>query len=492
MTRHTRDEDRTDRGSVLILTLLVVVMLGSTVVALATYATTSLRASTNARSANERRSAADGALKVAIDEIRAGTAPCLYDAASVDLSDVVPVIDGLVPTVTCDSLTGPLTASQNWAAVVTGANVASGSDATDTDSGPTTIDGPMWLPDLSAAGLSQINTTVHLAGPVVHPGSCGTPIVPSAVAPKITFGQPLVDRPVCSTTGWQSQPSLNDPPLRGDFDTLPPGVEDSAGSCTVFHPGVYDNDSLSSTYPDLPVVTDDAYFQSGDYVFIANNNTNADLYVGAGARLIAGKDSTITPSNLSGWGCASDPEYLNDLDGGATLYLSGRARLFVDGANVEILPRLQTGGNDSMVSVQALCTIATWCDGPGAFAPSAHTSNPLPPGGNNRSIVRVTSGSSVRVHGLVYAPTGMTFLEASSTVDLLGGIVTGRLQTDADLTIFRAGFLAPDPADLLISATVTDGTQSTSMEATVTYDPMEPTATRVTVTGWRLCDPTGC
>ena len=68
MTRHTRDVDqRNDRGSVLILTLLVVVVLGSTVVALATYATTSLRASTNARSANERRFAADGALKVAID-----------------------------------------------------------------------------------------------------------------------------------------------------------------------------------------------------------------------------------------------------------------------------------------------------------------------------------------------------------------------------------------------------------------------------------------
>ena len=86
----------------------------------------------------------------------------------------------------------------------------------------------------------------------------------------------------------------------------------------------------------------------------------------------------------------------------------------------------------------------------------------------------------------------MTYLEPSTTVELLGGIVTGRLQTDADLTIHRADFLAPDPVDLLITATVTDGTQSTSMQATVTYDATEPAATRVTVTGWRLCDPAGC
>ena len=153
----------------------------------------------------------------------------------------------------------------------------------------------------------------------------GTPIVPGAVAPKITFDQPLVDRPVCSTTGWKSQPSLNDPPLPTGFDTLPPGQRvDLNPSCTVFRPGVYDNDDTTPLIPALPVVIDDAYFQSRS-VFIANNNTNADVYASFGPRVIAGKDSTITPSNLSGWGCASDLEYLNDDDGGATFYLSRQA-----------------------------------------------------------------------------------------------------------------------------------------------------------------------
>ena len=331
MTGRTRDEDhRHDRGSVLILTLLIVVVLGSTVVALARYATTSFARQhlrpIGQRASLRRRRRPQG--RDRRDPSRHRPLPLRHCAR--DLSDIVPMIAGLTPTVTCESLTGPVTAPQTWAAVMTGANVASGHDATDTGSGPTEIDGPMWLPDLSAAGLDQINTTVDVAGPVVHPGSCGTPIVPSAVAPKITFDQPLVDRPVCSATGWQSQPSLNDPPLPENFDGLPlvppPGERvDLNPSCTVFRPGVYDNDDTTPLIPALPVAIDDAYFQSGDYVFIANNNTNADVYAGFGARVIAGKDSTITPSNLSGWGCASDPEYLNDLDGGATFYLSRRA-----------------------------------------------------------------------------------------------------------------------------------------------------------------------
>lgn len=489
MSRQLRSS--ADRGSVLLLTLFVVVVLGATVAALATYAATSVRATNGARDDARRQAIAEAALVAALDEIRAGTAGCLYNTAPVtltDLDDVAPAAASTT-TVTCQSAGGPIAALSHWAAVITGATLQPTSRPLQTiDDAHVLVDGPMWMPSLTLSARSQIGPPVEVHGPLVAvtPNDCS--VLPTTISSDFDFEPPLVYRPVCTSLDWDLQPSLADPPM--PIGLPAPGVVMDVGpNCQVYSPGLYDDDPSTPSTPDLPVVDDkDAYFQSGDYVFVTTKTTTTrwSVTVRSGERAIAGKSSTVIP-DLTGWGCSGVTEYTNDSADGATFYFGNRARLLVEGGgDLEVMPR---PAGQPQVSVQALCALS--CSG---LPASAHSVNPMPPGGSNLSIVRVDgSGSTARLRGSLYAPKGLVYVQENASAIVDGGLVAARVQVDddAELTANRPAS-AGAPIELRLTATADDTKGTTTITAVVQYDPAAIPADRVDLTSVRLCAPAGC
>lgn len=484
-----------DRGAVLILTLVVVFVLGLTVTAIATYATTSLRAGPVAQSRMEQEAAAEAALVAALDQIRSGTSGCLYDTGTVEMTGFALTPNGTTVELECTNQTGPVPLPETWAVAVTGAGLSS-TDlplvvSTETD---VFVGGAVLLPSLAPGQLSDVDgPLVAVAGPLLYTGSCSTPptVLPEDIDDDIVFVTALVDRPVCTQLTWTEQPSLHAPAPPA---TVPPAIApDTSGSCHVYSPGLYDDDPLTATVYDIPTVdTNDAYFKSGDYVFQATGSSTSqwDLLIRDGSHVIAGRSAAAPPEDFGDCEAA----YLADVEGGATFHLSGRS--FIDvraGGTLEIAPRSGTDGR--VVSIFALCDDSVWCDA-SAYPASAHTPNPLPPTNPNRNVLRVGFGSSVRIAGEVYAPLAEIRLTGNATdgSELLGGVTAARLSLGADVDIAgRAPSAASAPLTLLIEAAVTDpGGAETRMQASVAYTPTSPVATRVSATGWNLCDPAGC
>lgn len=496
-----------DRGAVLILTLVVVFVLGLTVTAIATYATTSLRAGPVAQSRMEQEAAVEAALVAALDQIRSGAAACLFDDGTVTLDGFDLTINDLVQAqiaTTCTAVTSISDVGVTWSAAVTGQGLSSANDPVATSSvTDATFAGSVFMPSLEANALSDITgPAVTIGGPLVS-NTCPAPS-PGAVAGDIAFAAPLVDRPVCTTLGWTEFPAFHAPPLPSGLATISPAamptdVDYGSGTCRVFTPGLYDDDPLSLPPPIPEINATDAYFRSGDYVFDTTSSSTGgwDLHILNGSDVVAGNAPGFVPERVSSWTCGSYPEFTSDAQTGATFYLADRAFVDVRGGTLEIAPRLQSGGTaDTQVSVQALCAASSWCAGT-SLTPSAHTANPLPGfSSSNRNALRVRASSWLRTHGLVYAPLAQVRLDGDAIDDsaLLGGVVAARLSLGADVTIgaFASSTIAPASTTVLIEATVVVDGVTTVMQATADVDLTQLPEDRVTVTGWNLCDPAGC
>ena len=116
-TSVTNDTQR-DAGSILPLVLVFTVVLAMVVVALATYASSTLRLGQAAERSSDRLASANGAMDSALEDLERGVGPCLLFGQDYTVTDVV---NDMSPEVDCTWVGGRFNVGDLFAVVMTGA-----------------------------------------------------------------------------------------------------------------------------------------------------------------------------------------------------------------------------------------------------------------------------------------------------------------------------------------------------------------------------------
>lgn len=456
------------------MTLVATVVLGLVVVAIAEYATSTLRYGQVTEARAMRVSAAQGALDDTLEQLRIGSAtPCKdFDSISRPFTGV---INGLTPMITCGTTNPLLHSAQGWALAVTGENAPAPATILDFgNSDKLPIDGPVFVDDPTRLSIGQGGGFKEL---VLGPSTAAAthdiyyPCDGDSSSPEYWAADPVTD--VIAAHSYCINQSWEDIFLPGPAEALPDAAPNPSfrdiGACRVFWPGAYDNDP-STPAPALELAASN-YFLSGSYLFSGLGG------IGNGKYLTFGRiDRSGYPGSSAGSGClptnvdecgglvAPDPAtwtdarhaYCNDNRSGAVVYLDSNSSfdmakkdggLDISGASI--------GGMS--VSIKSRCESAA-CGHPIITKSGA--------GGGNDPL-------NFSAFGLVWAPydsAGVAQVPASSGLGFQGGLVIGSITMDMSgggVIISAAGSAAP--VQLMVQATATDDRGSNTVRAVVDY-----------------------
>ncbi len=548
------DTRRRDRGMALPMVLVVVVVFGLIVVGIATYATANLRFGQVTEDRSDQLAAADAAMQYAVDLLQIGRADCIYSDVEVALPQLGSQFNGATGSVKCDTVSGGLSNTRDYAMALTGEGLAANDALILTKGGSVQkiLTGPVFMQrvtnssfDLStSAGITMRN------GPLLHFGGAPpcTAVAKSSLPNGVEFEPDLIFGPVCTPSNWYDVfgVAFDEPPIRANLEglalrdgtalvgaltTWPTigvtqvlGSYTLSGACRIYEPGRYLRPpNLNDVY---------AYFKSGDYFFDFRNPSSASPTGLSYAQLpSASRDYSnfvINKSNVTAGkldtSVISAPELLNHADCvtaansesgfGATFYMSGLAHVTIanQGA-LEIMPRNQGSASDpSYVAIHALCnpTATTnnqsrWCTSSGSATSTPFPSTLVAPASNansstNPSIVYTDPGNNREMvaNGLIYAPLAqMEFGNVTNTAiqKMKGGLVLARaiLQSATSAQNFEIG-VSTAAADSVIRLTAT-GTQdgnTTQIRAIAEYNAEASYNASVALNSWRVCEGQTC
>jgi hypothetical protein len=452
--------------------LVMTVVLSAVVVALATYVSAGLRYSTVVEDRADRLAAADGGLRYGIERLKlqayAGCFTTLGNSgyripfpAAVNESDV---------TVTCRKAGTGFGDVQGWAVIVTGQGVPADQPLLLSQGGAgkqKLLGGPVYVSRTKGAAF-DLKAPVEIEdGDLWYSDTtakCNTvEDDPPGVPTNLTF-KPILRGMLCLDRPWNS---LFTTPTAAIPTTAAPAPVVDAGGCKVFSPGKY------TSHPVLGAAN---YFKSGEYYF-EDVNLVIDRTVVAGwaDNAMYGDQQFVTNPKC-------DTAVYNDRTAagskpGATWYLGGTSTIHIDKGKLEILRRKQ---GTSVVSLQALDA-----NGPGYKASTI---------GWNTDILSTKSGSPSQdlvIHGLAWAPRAqLTFGNVTNVANgqLLGGAAFARidLQSSASASNFVIRVESgPIPVSVVLDATATKKSQSTTMRAVVQ---ISDTGTERAINSWRVLD----
>lgn len=417
-----------DRGATLPLVLVVGVVLGMVVVALAQYTSTSLRHGQVSEARADRLAAADAAMHDAVERLRLGRSLCTTNAGSAGgLSYPFPVeLNGATVEVNCRRLGPDLSEIAGWAIVVTGEGGVPDGQGFITSSGAgksKLLGGPIFVADPDLIGF-QAPVELRDGDLWYSDESCASASEYTGLAvPNLTFLPEGVRGSLCTDLSWEE---IYVEPLLPDLAALPPGdpTGSDEGACRVFEPG---------RYTSAPQLAANNYFRSGDYLFDDVRITLKQATVTAGK---PGAGGALQEIDNAPCDAARDADPAAD-GPGATLYLDGTSSIVsqAQGA-LEVMPRLQ--GN-TYVSVQAL------------------DSSTL---GHTQDLVGTEPGNKKQLvmHGLLWAPEArLTLGEVTNATaaQLTGGAVFAAI--DLGSSASSLGFVvqvegSPAATELLLTS----------------------------------------
>lgn len=462
-----RDRHNDDRGSALVMVLVLTLVLGVVTTALARYATVGLTYSKVVRDRADRLAAADGGMRYMIEKMRLKQTLCTTNAAQNGYTTVVPPsINGSTIAVTCDRVGTLISDSQSWALVVTGESVAPGQPIfmTKGGSGQTkAFGGPVFMSDptrLDVGAPAQIKD-----GDLWYTAtSCPTPATPPSIS-GLTFSPPFLRGPLCTLKRWDelfTAPALPPVPTTSD-----PAPVDMATGCRVFFPGKY------TVAPALATGKHGQnYFVAGDYYF-----ENVDFQIGG--TVVAGfADGTNGDGQfLTAPACAGAAAAYPGSGSGATFVLGGSSRIYVDTfGGLEIMRRRQ---GPNVVSVQ---TVATTANG--------YVASTLQ-GTGTQNIFESKSGNNtdIAIHGTWWSPRARVVLgNVTNTANgqFLGGLVAAYVEVQASASVNALNIrveTSPSTAKWLVVSTATKNGRTTTIRAVVEY---QPDTAALAINSWRV------
>jgi hypothetical protein len=429
---------RTDRGTILPIVLVVVVVLAMVIVAVADYASTTLRYGQVVERSADRLATVNGALDNALEAVDRRASPCTlttlanagYEFDLLSPTAAVSTINGLNPRIRCQSLGAAISGVEEYALVLTGAaGTGTRSGALLNVEGSITprkvVDGPVFLaqpPNGTSVSLVAPLTIQNgdlwygrSACPAPAAELTGVPLYPTGTGNLLITPAGYRIRCVVANS-WATLFSSARPSeaVVAGLGTPAPAAPDSAG-CKVFSPGRYTSPPALDAYN---------YFQSGDYYFenVTWDISNSYVLMGwpgpTGPGIPSKSNDTIADNVCVG-------AWEADAKTGATLYLGGTSRITMDANGaLEVSGRSQSG---RLVGVQALETAAV----------------PSTIQGDAVELIKVTPGANrqISIEGLLWAPYGsMDFRNVSNdaVAALNGGAVVSEifLQAPASATNF--------------------------------------------------------
>jgi hypothetical protein len=453
LRRRPRRPDQ-DRGSVLLLTMVLTLVLSTVAAALAGYAAVSLRATQVTENRADQLAAADAAIRYAVEKLRLRQTLCTTSGGitglPVNMAD--PLNDATV-SVTCRRLGSDIGDIQGWAAVITGIGLGGnpGLTALAGAGKDKLIGGPAYVFDQATIDLSS-PVKMEQGDMWYRSSDCAAPVATPA---NLSFDPPEVRGMICTDKEWHE---LFKPPAPPALPPAAPPYQDISG-CRVFFPGTY------TAEPDIDQWN---YFVSGDYYFQNIGNweiSHATVIGGARGGPPVGDLESFIPQGK----CSTIGATIGDLPAttntGVTWVFGGNTSIQIgtQGA-LELHRRGVFDGTGkllqvrpSVVAVPAVGDV-NYDAGWGAFQPSTLTAMGTP-------ILETKSGgvSDLVAHSMVWAPkAGIVLGNVTNDANgqLLGGVVIARLelQASASAEAFNVRVeTTPAKARLLITATASTG-----------------------------------
>ena len=493
MSRRTRVlRSPADRGTILPLVLVVSVVLAIVVLAIASYATTTLRLGQVVEESSDRIAAAEAGLDWALDRYQRGLTTC-DSGTGQEFAIFQGEVNGIRAEVTCTVIGAAVPGAGKYALVMTGEDLPSGVGLlgrSGANSEAKEIRGSIYMESTEfdvSAPLSLLNGWL-----LHHDGACTGPFESSSPSLPGNFVIDAAEPTFCTDQTWE-QLFFENRPIPSLPSSLAPAPQIDPNGCVVWSPGRYDSTNVpdfASAFGGGPTYN---YFISGNYFF--DNLGELDLkgsYVLAGYPGVRGPNIyQIKPQDTfdnhpcrEAWwydGFA-DPAKPRGDRLGATWYLGGNSSVFVkSGSALEISGRLQDFNattSRARVSLQA-----------------------LDPGGANGTTVRGAeeilttksgSGSQMAMRGLVWSPySSFNFDNLANDVvaALQGGAVVSRLVAGAAAQ--TDGFLIevsqqPVETQLLVESTAVNSGTAT-VRAILDY---QPSPAEVSIISRRVVDVT--
>lgn len=448
------------------LVLVVTVVMAMVVVAMADYATTTLKYGQSVEEAADRLASAQAGLDNALESIKRNESACTLTAIETN-GNVPPFqlgfeINEINPVIECVAYSGTVTPVDNFALILTGGGGQTGPMLAVSGGGAKTIAGNVFMNAVPAAGgtVSLGSDLLIESGNIEYYAPSGTCLPTSQVIQ--TGGRQISFSPVgyglstsCSQD-WIERFDFLRPTQPATFPGAATYTDEPSG-CRVFQPGVYQT---------VPSLAEWNYFRSGNYLFSYDSEWLIDdAWVLAGRPGTPGPDIEDHDVDSSGNLTRSISWYNNpcrsaaeaDSTGGAGFYFAGSSRITVGNrASLEVTGRRQDQYNVALLAMEG----------------SAGTASTL--NGNDRLLqTNGGNGKQLSVHGLVWAPNaGFQFSNLANdvTAALTGGAVVSELDIGAanvpGLTI-RVETQEPTRSFTLRSTATNTGT--TTIEAQLLY-----------------------
>jgi len=489
---HAADETRHhDRGAVLPLVLLFVLVLGLVLAGLARYTTTNLRYSAVVQDRSAAAAAAEAGVRYAIQRVDANAVTtcnsgpvAIVPTHDVALAPVLAEADAI--EIDCSRLDTGGTTLSAWAAVVTGEGV-SGTDFEVEDRGHHAATGRIFLPSLRQIDFRINSDDVEFAGNLFYDGSAdGCATIERYDKSSATWDDDIVltnsGQFVCWPQAWDDvvdpppiDPRVSDPAL----PTPSPSGTDfqfwgSTTPCRVFEPGRYTSLDLA--------LGGYNYFRSGVYVF---DGASIDTGPTSGTVVLGGypRDERFQNRLITGTPCAPaqalDGNQTVPADHGVTWYFRGGSEFWIrQSATVELLPMLHDDGvRQHAVSIQVVDDVA------------GGTIDVDPSGPRNSALIQ----------GQIWSPDGrvdLRTLDGDGEGQVTSGVVAAQLLADSTsvhgTVLDGAGSLGPDRTiadhELLLSATATVDGVTVEARAVVEHRPAATAGNRVAVRSIRIID----
>lgn len=478
-----RNRPSHDRGSVLPLALVFVVVLSLLATAIATYTATALRASDVTVKTVDRIASAESGATHALQATAGADACAGYSA----------IINDASVTATCDFQRRAVNADGLYAMVITDLGVGSYPEL-DTRTCPNPnctrrVSGPVYLDQNVDLDLAETQAVFPGTAPAFTGGNVsfnppgGDCAAPSVESLRTTIrdewdsideangGTDVTPFVFCDARGWEFVAPT--PDLTGL--TIPATtVTSNPGTCTTFAPGTLTGGTLD--------VTTDAFFASGVYLFqdvtirLRKSSGPGTLQMTVGTR----SDAAYQPTAVSS-SCASAASA--DTGDGAVWILAGTSTIEFDKVTVDFYPKdLGAPGTDLDVSLLS-SHIAV---GPVPVTTLNPTSQPL--------ITRKNpTQTKYSFHGQVYAPASWITTDHASNaavLEFLGGVVVARFDLDSSANVDGINISVPvDTYDYYLIESTASNDGDTTVRV-VAFD--DGQGAGLQVESWRVCAREGC
>ncbi len=483
MSRRRRDD-----GVILPLTLVIVIVLGAVIAAVATYASATLRYGQVVEESADRLVAANGAMDNALEALDRNASLCALttlanaaDGYEYDLlspTAAVSTINGVNPSIRCRTIGGAVTGVEEFALILTGdpgtgardgaiLNVAGSNDLRKV------IDGPVFMGESPRPQSVSLSTKLTIQdgdlwyGSPTCPGPVSIPLYPNGNQNVLITPAGYAVRCI-ETTHWDALFASARPSEAAVVGLALPekGPEDIAG-CTVWWPG---------SYSVAPAVANNSYnyFRSGDYYFASGNFTLDHAYAlfgwpGPTGPGIPGKGKTSGGNDTLAENPCRGAWESDDDQGGATIFLGDDARITVGQRSaLEVSGRDQAG---RLVAVHALEV-----EGTPSMIHGDNPAGPLPLPTRLIAVTALGNQKQVSVQGLIWAPFASIELDNianDAVAALTGGAVVSeiflRASNSATNVLVSNGSTPADRRLEITGTAVSANGGETSVRAIVTY-----------------------